>query len=145
MRGVSITLFIKWPIPSAGVHPCIECLLLLEGESFIVPAPPRMTHPYTHMMCISHTYILNDCCRYDAGDLNRFTFPAAFTVATLALGFLQFENAFDQVCNRCTQCSVNSQASRTLRGISRIASKHNGIWAVFLQGLWTATSALLSH
>eukprot|EP00775_Hariotina_reticulata_P011571 gene11571-11715_t len=33
---------------------------------------------------------------YDAGDINRFTFPAAFTVATLALGFLEFEKAFDQ-------------------------------------------------
>ncbi|KAF8066338.1 celD [Scenedesmus sp. PABB004] len=32
---------------------------------------------------------------YDAGDATRFTFPAAFTVSTLALGFLEFPEAFD--------------------------------------------------
>jgi hypothetical protein len=101
------------------------------------------TSTHTYDACFS--YILTDCCRYDAGDLNRFTFPAAFTVATLALGFLEFENAFDQVCTWCTGCSVNSQASRTSRGMSRIASKHSGLWAVFMQGSWTETSAFLSH
>lgn len=35
-------------------------------------------------------------CRYDAGDLTRFTFPAAYTVATLALGFLEFPDAYEQ-------------------------------------------------
>ncbi|WIA22858.1 hypothetical protein OEZ86_009804 [Tetradesmus obliquus] len=31
---------------------------------------------------------------YDAGDLTRFTFPAAFTVSTLALSFLEFKDAY---------------------------------------------------
>jgi hypothetical protein len=33
-------------------------------------------------------------CRYDAGDLTKFTFPASFTVSTLALGFLEFQDAY---------------------------------------------------
>lgn len=32
--------------------------------------------------------------RYDAGDMTKFTFPAAFAVANLALAFLEFPDAF---------------------------------------------------
>lgn len=33
--------------------------------------------------------------RYDAGDMTRFTFPAAFTIANLALAYLEFPDAFN--------------------------------------------------
>lgn len=37
--------------------------------------------------------------RYDAGDMTRFTFPMAFTVANLALAYLEFPDAFGSGSN----------------------------------------------
>ena len=44
-------------------------------------SPPHPTHPPT-------------ACRYDAGDVNKFTFPAAWTLMVLSLGALEFSQGY---------------------------------------------------
>lgn len=52
--------------------------------------------PCAQLCCLPESHWGATTCRHDAGDLTRFTFPAAFTTSTLALGFLEFPDAFQQ-------------------------------------------------
>lgn len=65
--------------------PRIQC-----GRQQQAPLPPSL--PPTRLHFTLQTLALPP--RYDAGDTNKFLFPAAFTVAALALGVSEFGEAY---------------------------------------------------
>lgn len=78
----------------------VECLLCVCGCNAVslLPQPSAsLAGPQAVCaFCFAIRLPRDLHCRYDAGDTTRFTFPAAYTIATLALGYLAFPEGYQR-------------------------------------------------